>query len=182
MKKFFCFQPCFNKTNAIKELFRPYTYQTPLFSFNGEKRWARVVSCYDADTMTIIIDINGKYNKYNIRLNGIDSCEIKSKIKENKERAIKARNRVLQWLGLNVNLETEYTRNQIQKMLMDDVYLIWIHCGKFDKYGRLLASIYLNATDGISCADMLLAEKYAYVYEGGTKLTEEEQKQFYIEM
>ena len=174
----YCFFPFINKMEPPKDLFRPYTNQTCFFSFDGEKRWARVVSCYDADTMTIVMEIQGKYYKYNIRLIGIDTCEMKSKNKENKERAVKARNRVLQWLGLNIELTTEYTRNQIQKLLTEDVYLVWIHCGSFDKYGRLLASVYLAPHDTVSCADMLLEERYAYSYQGGTKLTEEEQNNF----
>jgi len=163
---------------SLKDTFRPYTNQTQIFSFKGQKQWVRIVSCYDADTITIIMKIYNDYYKYNVRLTGIDTCEMKSKIKENKDRAIQARNRVLQWIGLNVNLDTVYTRSQIQKMLTDDVYLVWIECESFDKYGRLLAQIYKTSDDTISCSTMLLNEKYAYEYQGGTKLTEEEQNNY----
>lgn len=163
----------------LKQLFFPHTNTTPFFSLNTQTHWGRVVSCYDADTMTVVLNTFNGFYKYNLRLNGIDTCEMKSKIKENKERAIRARNRVLQWIGVlseDADLNVAYTRQQIQTMLEKDVYLVWIHCLEFDKYGRLLAEVY-KAPYGESCSQMLIQEKYAYLYGGDTKLTEEQQNQ-----
>jgi len=127
--------------------------------------------------MTVVLKVFGSFYKFNIRLYGIDACEMKG---ENKELGIRAKNRLLQWLGvldkkadLNVNYSNPFIRQSLEKK----VCMVWIECGDFDKYGRLLALVY-DKPNGESCAHMLLKEKYAYPYYGGTKMTEKEQKNY----
>ena len=43
--------------------------------------------------------------------------------------------------------------------------VVEVHCGDFDKYGRLLVE--LVDTENIS--DWLIKNKYAFEYDGGTK-------------
>ena len=51
--------------------------------------------------------------------------------------------------------------------------LVVIKCGKFDKYGRLLAYVFQYYESGkemsISINDTLIEKKFAYPYDGGTK-------------
>jgi endonuclease YncB( thermonuclease family) len=70
------------------------------------------------------------------------------------------------------------TNKQIIDIFDKDVYIINIECRDFDKYGRLLANVFIN--DGRSIASVLLEEKLAYKYDGKTKLTEEEQFNFLL--
>ena len=51
---------------------------------------------------------------------------------------------------------------------------MYVKCHDFDKYGRLLLDLYLDK-DEKSISDVLLEEKLAYVYNGKTKLNEDEQ-------
>ena len=44
--------------------------------------------------------------------------------------------------------------------------LILIECNKFDKYGRLLITVYYN---DLNINDELVTLKYAYKYDGKTK-------------
>ena len=51
----------------------------------------------------------------------------------------------------------------------DDQQLVFLKCGEFDKYGRLLGTIYVNQTDEKSVNDLMIENGYAYEYHGGTK-------------
>lgn len=149
---------------------------TPSLSLEGLFTPARLVDQYDGDTNTLIIPFKGEYFKFTCRMLGIDTCEMKSKVKENKETAIRARNRVLQLAGLAVEDAVPYTRKKIQAMLDENVIIVWVHCHGADKYGRLLGDIYTSADpNGKSIAKMLIDEKLAYEYYGETKMTEDQQ-------
>jgi endonuclease YncB( thermonuclease family) len=150
---------------------------TPYFSLNGKECWGRVVQLYDGDTMKVVIKLFDGHYKFNCRLNGIDTCEMKSKDPENKLKAIKARNRVLQLVNkaASVQLDKNYAKKEIDHIFESNVCLVWIKCGQFDKYGRLLCRIYETDKSDKSVGDILIEEKLAYAYDGGTKLTEAEQ-------
>ena len=45
---------------------------------------------------------------------------------------------------------------------------IILHCGKWDKYGRLLGTLYLNYENINNC---MIRSGYGYSYNGGTKRT-----------
>ena len=109
----------------------------------------RVIKVYDGDTITIASKVpNLKHSliyKFSVRLNGIDSPEIKSNNKDEKTIAIKARNALS------------------SKILQKDVYLKNI---KKEKYGRLLCDVYL---DKENINEWMIEERYAVNYDGGTK-------------
>ena len=159
-----------------KELFRAYDVKTPAWSLQGRTLWARVVDMYDADTLTIILPLQSGYFKFSGRVYGIDTSEMKSKLSENKANACKARNRMLQLCNVpNVSLEKQYTRKEVQALLSQDVYLVWVKCGEWDKYGRLLVQVYQNNTEPKELGTILIEENLAYPYFGETKLTETQQ-------
>lgn len=114
----------------------------------------------------------GSYYKFSVRLNGIDTCEIRSKNKALQDTAIKARDRLFE-LATNSKVNT---KNDIKKILEADVYLVWVECEDKDKYGRVLANIYKDKDTTKSFSEILLEEKLAYKYEGKTKLTDDDIK------
>ena len=128
--------------------------ETPLFTLNGLKFTAKCVKCYDADTIHIVIFYGKKLQRFVCRLVGIDSAEIKSHNEKEKEHAITA-------------------RNYLQELILNK--LIIVECGKFDKYGRLLITIYHN---DININTHLVDKKYAYEYDGKTKREFEEWSNF----
>lgn len=166
-----------------KDLFRQHGGATPEFSLNNMKTTARVVSVYDGDTLTVVLPVFSTFFKFNVRMSGIDTCEIKSKSPKNKELAYRARNRLFQLItgkAIDANGIDSWKRKQVDEFLEADVYLVNIHCLEFDKYGRLLATVYpVTPTDPsiphISFSDTLLKDRLAYAYQGDTKLTEEDQ-------
>jgi endonuclease YncB( thermonuclease family) len=158
-----------------KEDFRNFGYDTPEFSLQGKKCWARCVSIYDGDTCTLVIPFQGQMYRFSTRLHGIDTSEMKSKDAACKERALKARNRLLELVTQKPVENQNMTKKEIQKLLAEDVYLVWIECFELEKYGRVLLKMYVDSEEAKSFGEILVEEKLAYSYFGQTKMTETEQ-------
>lgn len=120
---------------------------TPLFSLNGRKFTAKVVDVYDGDTITCVFKLYGKYYKWKCRISHIDTPEMKTKNKEEKERAI-------------------IVRDILREMILNKIIIL--HCYDYDKYGRLLVEFDLPNTQ-TRIHQWLLDNNYGKKYEGGTK-------------
>jgi endonuclease YncB( thermonuclease family) len=121
------------------------TAKTPLFTLQGLETRAKCTKCYDADTVHLVFPYGDKLHRWTCRLLGIDSAEIRTTDLKEKEHATRAR---------------DYVRARI----LDKV--VTVTCGKFDKYGRLLVTIYY---EGVNLNEHLVAEGFAYEYTGKTK-------------
>lgn len=176
LKRCCCIMPI-SKMDSLVTEFKQYGGKTPFFSLNGTNCWARVTNIYDGDTFKIVIKLFDSYYKFNIRMFGIDTCELKSKEEGNKKKAIMARNRILQLIcpSENINLEKAYTKKELDGFLESNVCLIWVNLMEFDKYGRVLLKAFINDKSNESFSQILIREKLGYEYFGDTKLTEEEQ-------
>jgi endonuclease YncB( thermonuclease family) len=109
----------------------------------------RVIKCYDADTITIASKLPYKESplyRLSVRLSGIDAPEIKGKSEEEKELAKQARDFVSN-LILNKYVRLENVESE--------------------KYGRILADVYIG---DVHLNELLIKERYAVKYGGGTKL------------
>jgi endonuclease YncB( thermonuclease family) len=157
------------------EEFRQFGGSTPELSINGLKSYGRLVDIYDGDTVKIVLPVFDSYYKFSIRLNEIDTCEIKSKDKVLQENAIKARDRLFELLTNNKvdAVNSINGKNDIKKALDAEVYLVWVECDSKDKYGRILANIYKDKGSTKSVSEILIEEKLAYRYGGKTKMTDE---------
>jgi endonuclease YncB( thermonuclease family) len=165
----------------LEDIFRKYDNNTtPHFSLNGQKLWGRVVSLYDGDTLTIALNVFSGVYKFSVRMNGIDTCEIKSKCDKNKELAKNARSRLLSLItGKDISETSTWNdRRKINNVLNKGMYFVWVECNEFDKYGRLLANIYTDENSTECYSKILINEKLAYEYKGDTKMTEEEQVEY----
>jgi len=111
---------------------------------------SKVISVYDGDTFRVDIDsltpIVGK--NIPIRVNGVDTPEIRGKCEYEKNLALEAR---------------DFVRNKLAKA--KDIKLTNPQRGK---YFRIVANVTI---DGISLAQELLDNKLAYSYDGGKKLS-----------
>ena len=115
----------------------------------------KVIKVYDGDTITIATKLplyNSPVYKFQVRLTGIDSPEIKGKTPEEIALAKKSRD-ALHGLIFDKTVQ------------LKDVGL--------EKYGRLLANVYI---DDIHVNKWLLDNKYAIEYDGGTKHRPDEWK------
>lgn len=147
-----------------------YNTDVSFFTLNSIKTIARLVDVYDGDTVTCIFPIFGdNYFKFNLRLMGIDTEELKNDNLEGKRKALDARHKILTVCCDTYNLEVDCHRNEIQNFLKSNEIYVWIECFEFDKYGRVLANVYKKQGD-ISLSELLLNSKLAYKYDGGKKL------------
>jgi micrococcal nuclease len=116
----------------------------------------KVVKVYDADTITVAnrISVGGAQSeeiyRFQVRLNGIDSPEIKSK-----------------------NTTTKALAKQARDVLSEMIFgkIVELRNVQLEKYGRLLADVYLG---DIHLNEWLVENKYAVRYDGGTKQIPEE--------
>lgn len=125
---------------------------TKWFSLRYLQTQCKVVDVYDADTITIILSIHNTFYKMKCRLYGIDSAEKRTKNFREK------------------NASNEST-NWLKYLILDKI--VWIDCGKMDKYGRLLGNIYLEEEDlknkNNSVNQQLINKGFAYKYDGKKK-------------
>jgi endonuclease YncB( thermonuclease family) len=154
--------------------FANYDITTPEFTLKDICLHGRLVDIIDGDSLIVILPIFDSFYKYHVRINGIDTCEMKSKSEQNKRLALRARSELLN-LITNQNFGYDIDRKTIQEKLNDDVYIIYLECGDFDKYGRLLANVYVDNSKEVCFADHLVDVKLAYRYTGDTKLSEQQQ-------
>ena len=116
------------------------------FGFDGEVKIAKVVSVYDGDTIKVVFPFLRKLYKFNCRISGVDTPEIRTRDKKEKEYGIKV-------------------RDELRKKILNKV--VKLKCGEFDKYGRLLVDIELSEDETIK--NWLINNNYAFAYDGGTK-------------
>jgi hypothetical protein len=97
------------------------------FTLYGNDIYAKIVAVYDADTVTAVLQVNNNFYKWNIRMYGYDGYEMKSKHPEKKNRAVVGR--------------------QVLFDLVKDQVVIIRALPNNDKYGRLLANIYIYRSE-----------------------------------
>ena len=147
-----------------------YNYNTTTkFSLKNTECYCRVVQIHDGDTITVVLPLLNNFYKFSVRLNGIDTCEIKSENEANQILAQKAKNRLIELVTLTK------PDVDIKDYLLANVVLVYIKCNDFDKYGRVLGSVSKSKDDTQTFSELLVKEKLGYVYEGQKKLTEEDQ-------
>ena len=132
-----------------------YNNDTPLFSLEGNFVQCKVVDVYDGDTCKVVFPLNGEIYRWNVRLTGYDTPEMRPpRSQENREEEIKA---------------AYAARDFLRGKVMNQDQLVYIKCGEFDKYGRLLGTLYLEENDEVSVNDLMIENGHGYAYDGGTK-------------
>lgn len=124
-------------------------------TLNGINTKAEVLSVYDGDTFTGGIEFLDSLYKFNFRISKIDTPEIKTDY----ENAIRSRNRFLQLIGVDIDLDSKKTKKEIKSLLID--IFVYIECKSFDKYGRVLCNVY---KDNVDLGQTLIDENFACVY------------------
>ena len=110
----------------------------------------------DGDTIDVTIDLGfDLYKKERVRVAGVDTPEKRTRDLEEKELGIDATN----WL-----------KDKLEGAIAGDCDLIIRTelVGGVGKYGRLLGWLYVG-TEELSLNEQMIAEGYAWEYDGGTK-------------
>jgi len=108
----------------------------------------QVIKVYDGDTITIAARLPYKESplyRFSVRLNGIDSPEIKGKTAEESTVAKEA-------------------RDELSKLILHKH--VSLRDTKTEKYGRILAEVYL---DDLHINKWMIDQHFAVEYDGGTK-------------
>ena len=127
---------------------------TDFMNLKNKTYKAKVVYVYDGDTIHVVFYEFGQYFKWNCRIMGVDTPEIRTRNKKEKELGYKVR-----------DLMREKLLNKIVSIKVDS----------FDKYGRLLIDLYMpmdemiENQDSVLLSEWLISNGYAYEYHGGTK-------------
>lgn len=125
------------------------SYATPIKDINyGNAVVEKVTSIYDGDTFRANIKGYPKVVSYrmSIRVNGIDTPEMRAKCQREKDLARSAKKMTVSLLRNAKHIELRNIKR--------------------GKYFRLIADVYV---DDVSLADELLRAGYAVKYDGGTK-------------
>lgn len=111
----------------------------------------RVIKVYDGDTIYVLAKLPYKESplyRLSVRLNGIDTPEMKGKsVTQDEKEAAKSAQIFVSNLLLHKMIRLENVQSE--------------------KYGRILADVYV---DNINVNQLLLKERYAVPYDGGTKM------------
>lgn len=140
-----------NNSNDIQILSEKTKDNTEFMTLNGNIYGAKVVHIYDGDTMHVVFKEFGNYYKWNCRVQGVDTPEIRTKNAKEKE------------FGYQV-------RDILRDRMLDKI--VKIRTYDFDKYGRLLIDVFMpDEEDEVMLSQWLIQNKYAHAYDGGTKET-----------
>ena len=132
------------------------TNDIPLFSLNGKIKKCKIVDVYDGDTCKAVFYLNKELHKWNIRMIGYDTPELRPrKNVPNREHEI---------------LKAKQARDFLKSLVMNPNQLVYIKCHEFDKYGRLLGEILIDKDDMITVNQLMIDKGHGVPYDGGTKL------------
>jgi len=137
----------------VNELSTKTKQNTDYLTLEGQEFTAKVVYIYDGDTVHVVFKAFGEYYRWNSRIMGVDTPELRTKNEKEKKKGYEVRDEL---------------RNHFQDKIVK------IKCSEFDKYGRLLIDIYVpddvpNPHNNVLLSEWLIGNQYAYAYDGGTK-------------
>lgn len=115
-------------------------------SFIPVPRMGRCYRVYDGDTINVVAYDGDVLKRYSVRVNGIDTPEIRGKTDEEKKLAQKAK-----------VFATEFALGKVVELR---------NHGK-EKYGRVLADVFV---EGMSLKDALISANLGREYDGGHKI------------
>ena len=159
-------------------------HQVDRFTLDGQSFTAKVTNVYDADTCQVVFYLKDRLVRYSLRLKGIDTPEMRPSMKKpnrelEKKAAKRSRNRLIQLVtNSEIKLDDPSGPKKCQQIVDKNTMLVTLQCHEFDKYGRLLGSLYPDNSapkstqtggNSLSANKILIDEGFAYEYHGGTK-------------
>lgn len=132
--------------------------KAPLFSLKGQVyHEVFVTDVYDGDTITVAFQLCPTIGirRFKVRLNGIDTPELKPP--KAMEAALRKR---------HIDRAKE-ARDVVRNLILHQY--VTLYTDDFDKYGRVLAKVYVN-DDVPDLSRWMLKNGYALPYDGKTKL------------
>jgi endonuclease YncB( thermonuclease family) len=140
----------------------------PLFSFDGLQTSGKILRNYDGDTANILVDYRGTPMHLKARLYGYDSPELHPPLScPNRSQVIEKGNAAKKRLWELCTADTGVPQDEYHEVVMN------VMCGNFDKYGRVLVTLFTNDALTFEFANSInhrmVAEGHGVPYYGGTK-------------
>jgi endonuclease YncB( thermonuclease family) len=123
-----------------------------LFEMGTKLIPAKLLANYDGDTCKMAVEWRGVVGRITVRMNGYDSPEMKPPVTNHNRDEIKKK-AVIAKDALKTYLEG----------------ICWLRFDGFDKYGRVLGTLFQNKEDTVSVNQKMINNGHGYVYNGGTK-------------
>lgn len=151
---------------------------TTEFSLDGLSVICKVVDVYDGDTFRVVFfkNTNDKEPmKLKVRALGCNAAEmhpLKSNPfrEEEMKKANLAKNRMIQLVtDSEMDITVHYNKTEIENILSKNTKLMFIEFSNFDKYGRVLGTLYNDNSKNKSINQILIDEKHAVYYDGGKR-------------
>lgn len=124
---------------------------TKELNFKNKKFLCKVVDVYDGDTVKVVFYVHDELYRWNVRLFGINTPEMRPSRLNPLRKSIKA--------------NAIKSRDFLKSLFQITNNLVYIECGDFDKYGRLLGTFFYK--DIISLYDESI--NYAMILGGYAK-------------
>lgn len=134
-----------NDDDEYKQLYKHK--DIPLTTCDGYECKCLITEVLDGDTVEFVMKRDNKYEKYRLRINGVDAPEIRTKNLKEKR------------LGLE-------SKERLQDLLKQHDNKVLIKFYKDDKYGRKLGDIFIN---GCNVCEYMLSNHLGYSYDGHGK-------------
>lgn len=124
----------------------------PEFNFAGQIKECKVVDVYDGDTCKVCFAMGAGFYKFNVRMLGYNTHEMKQKRGDPNAATNKA--------------AATAARDYLRSLVLGK--RVFIQCQEQDKYGRILGRIYLDHTlsQQVCVNDMMLASGHGFAYSG----------------
>lgn len=147
----YTYNPSLNISNIMTDVDTDYLHSieykdTAVFTF--PIKYGKVIKVYDGDTITIAAKLpntDGPIYRFSVRLDGIDTPEIRGKSEIERELA-------------------KHARDALHELIYGKI--IELRNVANEKYGRILADVYIGDTN---VNQWLIAENFAVLYDGGKK-------------
>lgn len=134
---------------------------TEQFKFDNEIKYCKVLDVYDGDTITVGIILDKKPFRIRVRMYGYDSPEMKPRLNlENRDK---------------IKKDAIKARDILRDLILDKICKIKIEKGTWDKYGRLLGTIYMKTKNRLrtkydfNVNEFMIQNNLGYRYYGGKK-------------
>lgn len=137
---------CEPDKNTVEEHFKNACWDN-CEPFSPDVKFGKVIKVYDGDSITIAAQPYDNYPMYrfSVRLNGIDTPELRTSSENEKKHA-------------------KIARDALHDKIFDKI--VTLKNVESEKYGRLLADVYLE-DENIN--QWLISSNYAIQYDGGKK-------------
>lgn len=126
---------------------------TPKFSLetHGVRKPVKVIDVYDGDTIVVAMEVFSSVSAFRLRLAHINTPELKPPASTiNRD---------------DVIIKAKSAKEFLARAVLGKI--VYVEILGFEKYGRLLAEVYMNEYDQVTVNQRLLKAGHATPYEGG---------------